>query len=509
MATIDQIIAWIKANPTATDSQIAAVAKESNTTAAQLAAAFGLPEAQVASRMAAAPAYVAPAPAPAPAPPPAPAPAAPAGPSYKDYTGSSNYLGKIIDQLNSGEAKVITSRSVPGFVSYGETDDNIPMFRPFATEEEGGGKARPLTPAEIAQARYNPTTERNELTVPVTVSPYIDLKTPINGLTQWPVSVAGNGAYKLSSMNNSETGYANVLFQPDASGKATITEANPVSFEKYDKGNFLSNFVGAAKDLLTSDAAKVLALGAGAMTFGPGLLGEAAAGGAGAGGAGAGGLTAFDAMGANMVTGALPGAGALGAVPSALDVMGADMVTGGMAGVAPTAATTGLLSPTLTTEIPREVIPAGSSTVTPVTVPPVTSAPSITSLLPTTVSGVIKALPLVPVVNQLVGDPLGLTPKPATPTPTASGFGQVPIPADWKSPIYQTTPQTPIDLEKIFGTANLLGNTQWKGLPTQTNLTFNDIFAAGKAKTPMGTPVNINQIVSAILGQNTASTKPA
>jgi hypothetical protein len=102
-----------------------------------------------------------------------------------------------------------------------------------------------------------------------------------------------------------------------------------------------SNFTGAIGDLLSSDAAKVAALGVGAMYFGPGLLGSAetaAAAGAGAGGAGAGGLTAFDAMGANMVTGALPGAGALGAVPSALDVLGADITTGAMAGVAPTVA---------------------------------------------------------------------------------------------------------------------------------------------------------------------------
>lgn len=199
--------------------------------------------------------------------------------SYKDYTGSSDYLGKIIDQINSGDAKVITSRNVPGYISYGETDDNIPMFRPFSSEEEGGGAGRPATPAEIAQAKYNENRERFELTAPVTVSPYIDLsKNPINGLDKWPVSPAGNGAYQLSSMNNSETGYANVLFQPDASGKAKITEDNPVSFQNYDKGNFLSNFAGAAKDFASSDAAKLLALGAGAMTFGPSLLGETAAG---------------------------------------------------------------------------------------------------------------------------------------------------------------------------------------------------------------------------------------
>jgi len=352
MATNEQVAAWLKSNPTASDAQIASLAKEAGVSAAQLAAVTGLTEADVTQRLAAAPAYVAP-PTQVAAPTggglltspvAAPAASAPTGPSYKDYTGSSDYLGKIIDQVNSGDAKVITSRNVPGYISYGETDENIPMFRPFSSEEEGGGTGRPATKEELAQAKYNENRERFELTAPVTVSPYIDLsKNPINGLDKWPVSAAGNGAYKLSSMNNSETDYANVLFQPDASGKAKITEANPVSFEKYDKGNFFSNLAGAVGDFASSDAAKLLAAGAGAMYFGPGLLSgaetAAAAGGAGAGGAGgAGGLTALDAMGANMVTGALPGAGALGAIPTALDVTGANMVTGQMAGVAPTVA---------------------------------------------------------------------------------------------------------------------------------------------------------------------------
>jgi hypothetical protein len=205
--------------------------------------------------------------------------------SYKDYTGSSDYLGKIIDSLNSGQTKVITSRNVTGTI--GTDEGGAKYFQPFLSEQEGGGSARALTPAEMAQAKYNPDTDRVELTVPVAVAPYIDTsKIPGFPIENWPVQVLGDGTYKLSSMNNSETGYANVAFQTDATGRAkTITEANPASFENYDKGNFLSNFAGAVGDFASSDAAKLLALGAGAMTFGPGLLGETAAGAAGSGAA--------------------------------------------------------------------------------------------------------------------------------------------------------------------------------------------------------------------------------
>ena len=205
--------------------------------------------------------------------------------SYKDYTGSDDHLGKIIDSLNSGQTKVITSRNVTGTIVPDEY--GTPVFQPFLTEQEGGGSPRALTPAEIAQARYNPTTERTELTVPVSVAPYIDTsKIPGFPIETWPVQALGDGTYKLSSMNNSETGYANVAFQTDATGRAkTITEANPASFDTYDKGNFLSNFAGAVGDFASSDAAKLLALGAGAMTFGPSLLGETAAGGAAGSGA--------------------------------------------------------------------------------------------------------------------------------------------------------------------------------------------------------------------------------
>jgi len=465
-ATNEQVIAWLTANPTATDAQITAIANETGVTPAQLAAVTGLPEASIAARMGTAPSLLSPVSAP---PPPPPPPPTPASPSYKDYLGSTDYLGKIVDSLNSGQTKVVTSRNVTGTIV---TDEyGTPVFQPFLTEQEGGGNPRALTPAEIAQAKYNPTTERTELTVPVSVAPYIDTsKIPNFPIETWPVQDLGNGAYKLSVMNNSNNGYANVLFQPDATGKATITESNPTSFESYDAGNFFSNFAGAAKDLASSDAAKLIALAAAGGAFTP--VGAAGAAGA---GAGAGGLSAFDAMGADMVTGALPGAATAATLtaPSALDVLGADMVTGAMPGVASTLA-------------------------------PVVAGTGTTLGTGLTLPGIIKALPLISTVASLVNPP-------TTPTPTttgATGFGIVPIPTEWRSPTY-SAPSAPIDLNSIFSTQNMLGGTQWQGLPNQRNVSFNDIFASGQQQTPMGTPVNINQIVSAILGQNPASQSPA
>lgn len=162
--------------------------------------------------------------------------------------------------------------------------------------------------------------------------------------------------------------------------------------------------------------------------------------------------------------------------------------------LAQAAANNALLAPP-----PQQIIPADTSYVA-----PVVSDIAGAGAGGLTAASVINALPLVPVVNQVLGDPLGLNPKPQTPTTGATGFDQVPIPTDWRSPTYQTG-QAPIDLNSIFSNQNMLGGTQWQGLPNQRNLTFNDIFAAGQQRTPMGNPVNINQIVSSILGQNTTS----
>jgi hypothetical protein len=112
-------------------------------------------------------------------------------------------------------------------------------------------------------------------------------------------------------------------------------------------------------------------------------------------------------------------------------------------------------------------------------------------------------------VNAITGDPLGLGGSGGSQGSTApTGFAMVPIPEDWKSPTYAAS-SAPIDLSTIFSNQNMLGGTQWQGLPSQQNMSFNDIFASGQQQMPMGTPVDINQIVSSILGQAATSQKSA
>jgi hypothetical protein len=116
-------------------------------------------------------------------------------------------------------------------------------------------------------------------------------------------------------------------------------------------------------------------------------------------------------------------------------------------------------------------------------------------------------------VNALTGDPLGLAGDTGGGGGGGggggdTGFAIVPVPAEWRSPTY-AAPAAPIDINSLFTDMNLLGGTQFQGLVGQKpNISFNDIFASGQQRTPMGTPVDINQIVSAILGQNTAGTQP-
>lgn len=112
-------------------------------------------------------------------------------------------------------------------------------------------------------------------------------------------------------------------------------------------------------------------------------------------------------------------------------------------------------------------------------------------------------------LNSLTGDPLGLAGEQPSGGTGSTGFGIVPIPKEWQVPTYAQS-DAPIDLNTIFSNQNMLGGTQWQGLQAQQpNVSFNDIFAAGQQQTPMGTPVDINQIVSSILGQAATSQKPA
>jgi len=107
-------------------------------------------------------------------------------------------------------------------------------------------------------------------------------------------------------------------------------------------------------------------------------------------------------------------------------------------------------------------------------------------------------------VNALTGDPLGLSDVGAGGGPTfaQTGFEQVPIPTEWKSPEYNYTPVQNLTFDDLFPGVSLQG-TQWQNLPQSQ--TFNELFAAGQQQTPMGTPVNINQIVGSILGQTATS----
>lgn len=107
-------------------------------------------------------------------------------------------------------------------------------------------------------------------------------------------------------------------------------------------------------------------------------------------------------------------------------------------------------------------------------------------------------------VNALTGDPLGLN-ETGSNSVADTGFDIVPIPSDWKSPKYTYTPVQNVTFEDLFPGVSLKG-TQWSGMKrANPNMTFNEMFASGLQQTPMGTPVDINQIVGSIVGQGTKS----
>jgi hypothetical protein len=106
-------------------------------------------------------------------------------------------------------------------------------------------------------------------------------------------------------------------------------------------------------------------------------------------------------------------------------------------------------------------------------------------------------------INALTGDPLGLSDVggSAGNNFAESGFAQVPVPSDWKSPTYTYSPVQNVTFEDLFPGVSLQG-TQWQNMPQAQ--TFNEMFASGQ-QTPMGSPVDINQIVGSILGQSATS----
>jgi hypothetical protein len=107
-------------------------------------------------------------------------------------------------------------------------------------------------------------------------------------------------------------------------------------------------------------------------------------------------------------------------------------------------------------------------------------------------------------VNAITGDPLGLNDVGGSEGNNfaTQGFSQVPIPEDWKSPTYTYSPVQNVTFEDLFPGVSLQG-TQWQNMPQAQ--TFNEMFASGQQQTPMGSPVDINQIVGSILGQSATS----
>lgn len=102
-----------------------------------------------------------------------------------------------------------------------------------------------------------------------------------------------------------------------------------------------------------------------------------------------------------------------------------------------------------------------------------------------TVDDVIKTLSDVAKVASIVGVADNVINTVNQPT-QRTGFDIVPVPTDWKSPVYDQS-FTPIDLNSILDNINRLQNTQWA-----TPRTYGGAY--------MGTPVNISDIVNQIMG---------
>jgi len=101
------------------------------------------------------------------------------------------------------------------------------------------------------------------------------------------------------------------------------------------------------------------------------------------------------------------------------------------------------------------------------------------------VDDVIKTLSDVAKVASIVGVADSVLNNETQPT-QRTGFDIVPVPTDWKSPVYDQS-FTPIDLNSILDNINRLQNTQWA-----TPRTYGGAY--------MGTPVNVSDIVNQIMG---------
>ena len=447
MATNQEVAAWLAANPTATDSQIAAAANAAGVSAGQLAEVTGISESEVIGRMMEA----------------APAATAILNQSRSNTSPSSNLLGATFDPFTSSlnpstlQALQRLDLSVPRTESYtsGVGEGEITLQRPIAYLPSGYGE---IAGDGQVSGFYGPS----EIVNGIVVKPYYDaqgnLEKYVGGATQ----------------NLSDSVRLSAEWNP--TGKATPVQWNT------DNGLFNSG-------ITFDDAVRTAIMVAAATAGGTPEASAAEAGGSEA-------VSGIDLGGVGASPNTWMGGGTYGTVPAAIS----STVPAGFEGAASDAA------------FNQALANSGAS-----------AAGSLTA------AQVIKALPLVSTVASLVGGGGNAGGGPTGPT----GFDIVPIPDTWKPPIYNNggTRGTVnagnaggingagagggvggaggLDLNSIFTSQNLLTGTQWEGLPNQRNLTFNDIFAAGQQSTPMGTPVNINNLVSAILGQTSTSQKPA
>ena len=109
-------------------------------------------------------------------------------------------------------------------------------------------------------------------------------------------------------------------------------------------------------------------------------------------------------------------------------------------------------------------------------------------------------------INSITGDPLGLNEVTGSGTNTfaQSGFAQVPVPSEWKSPTYTYSPVQNVTFEDLFPNVSLQ-QTQWQGLQgNQWEGLSGNQWENPQTYNPVQTQnVDINQIVGSILGQST------
>lgn len=527
MATIAEITDWLKANPTASDAEITAAANVAGVSAAQLAQATGLTESAVANRMAAA------------------APAATAIVSQARATENPlayvNQVTALPDTITDYRGKTYSTETLkslagqlasiadPAHLSggaFGEKEGNIG----FAYKDLAGALgANPTTFDQVLMDAARGLVDRG-------ITDINQIKPPEGAAADYTGAGKGAGetytgpgktSYAVDFINGKPyfnvTGDSTSFFNSDIGKAAMVAGA-------YFGAPYLSSAIGGATGLTGAGLAGATGAAIGgtgaALTGGDVLKGALTGGAIGYGG----GLLSQSGTTPTVETGGATNAGAAGSgyyneitgefIPADYGQLQGPLTdlsgTGALEGYSYDQATRTWTLPD-GSKVDLSYLPASGEALTGADIMKAAGATQTGTNL--TFSDVIKALPLVPVVNQLTGDPLGLNPKPPTTTTGNNGFNIVPIPDTWKPPTYPSSTLTgtpggpssfkPIDLNSIFTNQNLLAGTQWEGLPSQNNLTFNDIFAAGQQLTPMGTPANINNIVSAILGQTATSQKSA